>query len=420
MKPAINKNITFLKPSATLVINERSNALVKSGKKVYKLGFGQSPFPVPKIVVNALKKNAHQKDYLPVKGLMALREAVAKYSHQKFGVDCTAEDVLIGPGSKELLFLTQLIYQGELLLPQPSWVSYEPQAQLASKPHAWLATERSNNYMLDGATLDKHCAKAPTIPRLLILNYPSNPTGSTLSKQQLKDLASVARKHKVLIISDEIYGDVHHKGKHISIAKYYPEGTILSSGLSKWCGAGGWRLGTFVFPKELRWLVDQMAVVASETFTTTSAPIQYAAVQAYKGGAEISEYLKGSRKVLQIVAQRTHDLLKKYKITCPKPKGGFYLMPDFNQHKESLHKKGITTSHELCEALLADTGVALLPLSAFGMPDNFLGARLSYVDFDGKKALKIIKKNPQASAEKLAPKVIEGIQLIGKWIDSAS
>jgi len=134
MKPAINKNITFLKPSATLVINERSNALVKSGKKVYKLGFGQSPFPVPKIVVNALKKNAHQKDYLPVKGLMALREAVAKYSHQKFGVDCTAEDVLIGPGSKELLFLTQLIYQGELLLPQPSWVSYEPQAQLASKP----------------------------------------------------------------------------------------------------------------------------------------------------------------------------------------------------------------------------------------------------------------------------------------------
>jgi len=315
MKPTINKNITYLKPSATLVINERSNALVQSGKQVYKLGFGQSPFPVPKIVVKALKKNAHQKDYLPVKGLMALRKAVASYSHQKFAIDCTAEDVLIGPGSKELLFLTQLIYQGELLLPQPSWVSYAPQAQLARKPHAWLSTERSNNYMLDGATLDQHCAKAPTIPRLLILNYPSNPTGSTLSKQQLKDLAVVARKYKVLIISDEIYGDVHHKGKHTSIAKYYPEGTILSSGLSKWCGAGGWRLGTFVFPKELRWLVDQMAVVASETFTTTSAPIQYAAVQAYKGGKEIAEYLEGSRKVLQIVATKTYDLLKQYKIT---------------------------------------------------------------------------------------------------------
>ncbi len=416
MKPAINKNITYLKPSATLVINERSNALQQSGKQVYKLGFGQSPFPVPKIVVKALKANAHQKDYLPVKGLMTLRKAVAKYNQDKFGINCTAEDVLIGPGSKELLFLTQLIYQGELLLPQPSWVSYEPQAQLANKSHAWLSTKRSNNYMLDAATLEEHCAKALNVPRLLILNYPSNPTGSTLNKQQLKELAAVASKHKVLIISDEIYGDVHHKGKHISIAKYYPEGTILSSGLSKWCGAGGWRLGTFVFPKELRWLVDQMAVVASETFTTTSAPIQYAAVQAYEGGQEINDYLNRSRQVLKVIAQRTHELLKGYNIICPKPKGGFYLMPDFNEHKEALNKKGITTSHQLCEALLEETGVALLPLSAFGMPDDFLGARLSYVDFDGAKALKLIKKNPNADAETLAPKVIEGIQLIGKWI----
>ncbi len=418
MKPAINRNITYLSPSATLVINERSNALVQSGKKVYKLGFGQSPFPVPKSVVKALKENAHQKDYLPVKGLMALREAVASYTKGKFGVDCTAEDVLIGPGSKELLFLTQLIYQGELLLPQPSWVSYEPQAQLARKPHAWLFTERSNNYMLDGAALDKHCAKTPNIPRLLILNYPSNPTGSTLSKKQLKEIAAVARKYKVLIISDEIYGDVHHKGKHISIAKYYPEGTIVSSGLSKWCGAGGWRLGTFVFPKELRWLVDQMAVVASETFTTTSAPIQYAAVQAYKGGKEIDAYLNGSRLVLKIVAQRSYEILQENNIDCPKPKGGFYLMPDFSQHKKALRKKGIITSHQLCETLLEETGVALLPLSSFGIPEDFLGARLSYVDFDGAKALNIIKKNPDATAEQLAPKVIEGMQLIGKWINS--
>jgi len=416
MKPYINKNITALRPSATLAINEKSQALIDAGKEVIRLGFGQSPFPVPEVVTEALRANAHQKDYLPVKGLFALREEVATYHQQKFGIDCTAEDVLIGPGSKELLFLTQLIYKGALLLPQPSWVSYAPQAELTSKEHYWLPTKVENEYMLDAQELDKHCEKWGIQQGILILNYPSNPTGSTFKKKQLKEIAAVARKHQILIISDEIYGDVHHKGKHRSIAKYYPEGTIVSSGLSKWCGAGGWRLGTFVFPKELRWLVNQTAVVASETFTTTSAPIQYAAIRAYQGGAKIEEYLKGSRKVLGTIAKAVHQLLSDYKVPNPTPKGGFYLMPDFSLHKEALAKKGITTSVQLCDQLLEDTGVALLPLEAFGYPPERLGARLSYVDFDGARALKMIKKNPKASAEKLAPKVMDGIRRIGDWL----
>ncbi len=416
MSQPINTNITNLKPSATLVINERSNDLVAAGKKVYKLGFGQSPFPVPQVVVDALKDNAHQKDYLPVRGLYALREAVANYHQRKFGLDTSAEDVLIGPGSKELLFLTQMIYQGELLLPQPSWVSYEPQAHLANKGHHWLTTKVENGYMLDGATLDNYCNHQVDVPRILILNYPSNPAGSSLSIAQLQELATVARKHKILILSDEIYGDVDHKGQHESIAKYYPEGTIVRSGLSKWCGAGGWRLGTFVFPKELRWLLDKMAVVASETFTTTSAPIQYAAVKAYEGGLEIEEYLKHSRIILQRVAQASAEILGQHKIDTPKPKGGFYLMPDFNYYKATLQAKNITNSIQLSESLLEETGVALLPLNAFGMPDDFLGVRLSYVDFDGTKALQMIKENPNATAEELAPKVMEGIRLIGEWV----
>lgn len=416
MKFQINRNITQLKPSATLVINERSNALIEAGKKVVKLGFGQSPFPVPPIVVNALKDNAHQKDYLPVKGLLSLRQAVAAYHHKKFSINASAEDVLIGPGSKELLFLTQMIYQGELLLPKPSWVSYEPQAHLARKSYHWLPTKVENGYLLDGKTLDDHCNQETGVPRILILNYPSNPTGSSLNAEQLKDIASIARKHKILILSDEIYGDVHHTGQHESIAKYYPEGTIVSSGLSKWCGAGGWRLGTFVFPKELRWLLDKMAVVASETFTTTSAPIQYAAVKAYEGGPEIESYLKYSRRVLQIVAQESIKILSDYNIPSPTPEGGFYLMPNFNDFKEKLNAKNIFTSHQLCEAILEDTGVALLPLSAFGFEPDFLGARLSYVDFDGEKALRLIQKDPNIYASILAPKVIEGIKLLGQWI----
>ena len=411
----VNKNIIHLKPSATLAINERSNALIQAGRKVYKLGFGQSPFPVPASVTQALRDNAHQKDYLPVKGLLPLRTAVAAYHQQKFGVDCTAEDILIGPGSKELLFLTQMIYQGTLLLPQPSWVSYEPQAQLANKSFHWLKTRPENGYMLEAAALEDYCQQHLEEPAILILNYPSNPTGSSFEAHQLEELATVARQHQLLILSDEIYGDAHHTGQHESIAKYYPEGTIISSGLSKWCGAGGWRLGTFVFPKELNWLLEKMAIAASETFTTTSAPIQYAAISAYSGGPEIENYLNNSRAVLKRVALAVTRILAANRIKTPSPKGGFYLMPDFSHYREGLGQKGIHTINQLCEALLEETGVALLPLSAFGMPDDFLGARLSYVDFDGARALQEIEENPNATAELLAPKVMEGIQKMVNW-----
>jgi aspartate aminotransferase len=122
----LNLNIRGLKKSATLAINEKSKELVAQGKKVYKLGFGQSPFPVPQVVVDSLKAHAQEKDYLAVKGLLPLREAIAGYYQKKQSIECTADHVLIGPGSKELLFLLQLVYYGDLVIPTPSWVSYSP------------------------------------------------------------------------------------------------------------------------------------------------------------------------------------------------------------------------------------------------------------------------------------------------------
>ena len=416
MNPSITTHVSGLKPSATLAINEQCNALIEEGKNVIKLGFGQSPFPVPQVVVERLRQHAHEKDYLPVKGLYALREAVANYYQRTLKLDCLAEDVLIGPGSKELLFLIQLIYEGEVLLPQPSWVSYAPQAQLAYKQHHWLPTFAEDHYMLNAKTLRAHCEQQPDQKRILILNYPSNPTGATFDEQTVAELAEVAREFNLLVISDEIYSDVHHSGQHTTLAQHYPEGTIISSGLSKWCGAGGWRLGTFLFPKELRWLLSHMAVVASETFTSTSAPIQYAAIRAFQGGAEIDEYVRKSRKALARVAQRAYDILQESHIACPPPAGGFYLMPTFDFYRDSLEKKGIHGSAQLCQQLLQDTGVALLPLRDFGFPESFLGARLSYVDFDGAQALALIEEKPEVTAEDLAPRVIQGVQLIADWL----
>ena len=102
----------------------------------------------------------------------------------------------------------------------------------------------------------------------------------------------------MIVLSDEIYGRLHHTGEHVSIGRYYSEGSIISSGLSKWCGAGGWRLGTFVFPPQLDWLATAMAAVASETYTSVSAPIQHAAIRAFEGDAEIEQYLWQIRRIL--------------------------------------------------------------------------------------------------------------------------
>ncbi len=417
----LNLNVRGLRPSATLAINERSNEFLKQNRKVYKLGLGQSPFPVPEEVVESLRQNAAEKAYLPVKGLFELREAVAGFNQRVHKINCTAEDIMIGPGSKELIFILQLVYYGDLIIPTPSWVSYFPQARIIGRHVNWVPTKEENGWRLTPDKLDYICRTDPDRPRVVILNYPSNPTGSTYTIERLKQLAEVARKYRIVLISDEIYGMIHHQGKHVSIARFYPEGTIISSGLSKWCGAGGWRLGTFTFPKSLRWLQDAMAIVASETYTATSAPIQYAAITAFNGSEKIDQYLKLSRRILKVLARTLSDKLDKMQVTYPKPEGAFYLFVNFESYKEKLASRDIYTSVEFCEQLLEDTGVAILPGSDFGRQPEELTARIAYVDFDGAAALEAAAQYPENGLDKsfvdtYCGRLIEAFDKLEKWL----
>ncbi len=420
----LNLNIRGLKKSATLEINEKTRRYIQEGRAIYKLGFGQSPFPVPDPVVKGLQRNAFQKDYLPVQGLWELREAIAHSWNRKQNLERTAENILIGPGSKELLFLLQLVYYGDLVIPTPSWVSYSPQALIVGRRVNWVKTHPENDWRLTPEELEAICHTDPDRPRIVIFNYPANPTGATYTIEKLKKLAEIARKYKLILLSDEIYGELHHTGQHVSIARFYPEGTIISSGLSKWCGAGGWRLGTFVFPNSLKWLQQAMAVVASETFTATSAPIQYAAIDAFKENEEIEAYLKNSRRILRILGKYMHSKLHDMRVFAPKPQGGFYLFPNFSSHLVTLQKKGITNSTQLCEKLLDETGIALLPSYDFGRPSDEYTARLSYVDFDGAAALKEVEDNYSNTSldlkfvEKCAPKMVEALQILKEWLSS--
>ena len=402
-------------PSSTLRINEISNKLLDEGKNVYKFGLGQSPFPVPEILIETLKKNAHQKDYLNVSGLLKLREVVAKYHSKKNLYNYSEDNVIIGPGSKELIFQCQMVTEMPLLLPKPSWVSYEPQAKILKKDVNWIDTSKKTNWHLSANALRDYCKNNKYKYQLLILNSPNNPTGT--NNEELEELSKICKENNIIVISDEIYTELDFNGNYHSISHFYPEGTIISSGLSKWCGAGGWRLGTLIFPKELKIIYDSVRSLASETFTSVSAPIQYAAVKAYT--EDHSEYLNNSRTILKKVADFVYDQLSEIGIECIRPQGGFYILCDFS--KIIKHNNIINNATTLCEQVLQNTGFAMLPGKNFGIEDEKLITRMAFVDFDGNKALSFMKDNTSIKDDdfnELFPKVNEGILNLKSWLKS--
>jgi len=421
---SLNLDVRGLGQSATLAINDRCKQLQREGGTIYRLGLGQSPFPVPQPVVESLKNHAHEKEYFPAKGHRDLREAVAEFHRRKDGVEARPQDVLIGPGSKELMFLLQLSYYGELIVPTPCWVSYVPQATILGRKVNLIHTKPEDQWMMTAEGLEERCAGEHDEyrPRILVLNYPSNPVGSSYSADELKALAEVARKYEVILLSDEIYGQLHHKGSHISIARYYPEGTIISSGLSKWCGAGGWRLGTFTFPPDFDWLLETMAAVASETYTSVSAPIQHAAVTAFRGGTRIERYLWHARRILAALGGQCVRMFAETGIRVHPPVGAFYLFLDFSPLVVKMAGRGIGDSATLCDRLLEETGVAILPGSAFERPSDELTARMAYVDFDGVRALTasetipLDQPLPEDFTELWCHKVIKATQIIIDWV----
>lgn len=421
---SLNLKVRGLQQSATLAINEHCRRLRAEGRAVYNFGLGQSPFPVPESVVDAVTLAAPQKDYLPVRGLPALREAVAEFHRTRDLVEAHADGVLIGPGSKELMFLLQLAYYGEITVTTPCWVSYVPQAHIIGRNVSKIPTDAAQRWKITAPQLlwSLELAQDDYRPRLLVLNYPSNPSGQTYTEDELKELADVARRFQLVILSDEIYGQLHHRGEHVSIARFYPEGTIISSGLSKWCGAGGWRLGTFCFPRSLHWLLDAMAVVASETYTTVSAPIQYAAVRAFQGGIDIERYLCHARRILASLGKHCVNVLSRAGIHAHEPEGGFYLFLDFSSFREQLAVRGIQDGPTLCNRLLDETGVAVLPGAAFAQPTEELTARLACVDFDGAAAMaasegiSLHDQLPHSFLDRWCGHVLEGLDRVTKWV----
>ena len=374
-------------PSSTLAINETVKQRWAKCETVYHMGFGESRFAVHPKLQQALKDNAAQKSYLSAKGLPELCESVASYYSEKLGLDFLPKQVIIGPGSKPLIFALQQALDADLFLPTPSWVSYAPQAELLKNKFFYIPSKAKNNYQFAFEAFDKLVKQSSNPNKLLIINSPNNPTGQMLSAEFLQNLATYCRKRNILVLSDEIYFLVAHpKQRHTSIAEFYPEGTFILGGLSKHLSIGGWRVGVAVLPNTVSGerLMAAMSVVASETWSSVAAPIQYAAITAYSGDEDIESYIKTCTRIHGVRTQFLYNQLTNLGILCTKPEGAFYITANFNSWAEQLKTIGVNTSAELAKYLLDKHDLATLAADSFGAQEDVLSLRLasSYLDME--------------------------------------
>ena len=372
-----------LATSATLSMNEAVAKRRATGKETIHLGFGEASFPLHPLLAIALAEAAKRTGYAPVLGVPELRRAIAEYLSRKRGLTFSSDQIIVAPGSKPLLYALMQVLEGDLLLPVPSWVSYAPQARLAGRRVIGVETDPDDCHRLTPHALSQAMIQAHrngANPRILIVNTPSNPTGGMFDRTDVEALALWAREEGMTVISDEIYAELAHGWReHISPARFYPEGCIVTGGLSKAFSAGGWRLGYAALPPTAAGTQAMVALrsLASEIWSSTATPVQEAALVAFSSNESLEQYVQRSALIHGYVTGRLYDTLAGLGVTCPRPAGGFYLYPDFSPWRSPLAIMGIKTGTELAYYLLEEWDIATLPGSAFGERPESLRLRLS-------------------------------------------
>jgi aspartate aminotransferase len=371
--------IRGLKVSATLSMNERVRELWAEGREVYHLGFGESRFPVHPRVAEALRANAHQRSYLPALGLPELRETIARFYLRKFSMPISPSQVVVGPGSKSLLYALMMALGEEVILPRPSWVSYAPQAHILGKPVLWVPMHLEHGYHLEIDVLRERMEADKEEwgnPELLIVNSPNNPTGAVMPPGKVQALADFAREEQLMVLSDEIYALIaHHKSPHVS---------IVLGGLSKHLSLGGWRFGVAILPAGRTGEALRRAIqnIAGSIWSCVAAPVQYAALAAYADDPEIDEFVDRCARMHAIRTRFLYQNLVGAEVPCVEPGGAFYLYPSFDKWRVALASHGVQTSEDLATYLLEKYELAALPGTAFGSPPEDLSLRLSSSHLD--------------------------------------
>ncbi|MFQ5497869.1 MAG: pyridoxal phosphate-dependent aminotransferase [Nitrosopumilus sp.] len=392
----------------------------------YGFAFGQSPFPVPRLIREALIKNANKGAYAAVSGIPELREAISKYNRHYFGMDVAPQRIYVGPGTKELIFNLLEILHGTVILPTPAWLGYLPQIRFLKKNYHMLPTRA--NRKISPHDLEKLALRLQDRQKILILNNPHNPTGLLYDKLELEEIADVCRKQNITVISDEIYAQTTYNfSKFVSMGKIFPEGTFVTNGLSKSHAAGGYRLGYVIFPQHATELKTQFKKILATEYTAVSTPIQHAAVAGFEISKEMDEYFEVTRNIHQIMGEYTYHALTSIDgIKATKPESTFYLLADFNAFASELEKAKINSSQKLSESLILHPyHTAIVGGDSLVLERTDFSARIAYVDYDGAKVYQNYLANPpKTNSEKIefvknnAPKIVAGLEMIDKFFEN--
>jgi len=391
----------------------------------YGFAFGQSPFPVPKPLQEALVKNSSKGTYAGVSGIPELKEAISKYNKKYFNIDVDNQRIFVGPGTKELIFNLLEILHGTVILPTPAWLGYLPQIRYLKKNFHMLPV--SSNGKITPNDLEHLVLRLHDRQKILILNNPNNPTGLVYSELELEEITDICRKYHILIISDEIYAlTTYDMNNFTSMGKIYPEGTFVTNGLSKSHAAGGYRLGYCIFPHNADELKQQFKKILATEYTATSTPIQYAAIAGFSESKEMDEYFKLARSIHEIMGEYVYNRLNQIDgIKTTKPASTFYLMADFNAYSDYLFAKKILTSQKFSESLMHHPyHTALVGGDSLVLERTSFVARIAFVDYDGEKAMKNFTTNiPKSSSDRIefvknnAPRIVDGISMIQKYLE---
>lgn len=380
MRNFLSDKVTGLKPSGIRKFFD----IVTEMKDAISLGVGEPDFDTPWFIrdegIFSLERG--RTFYTSNAGLKDLRQEIANYIKrtQNIDYDPNSEIIVTVGGSEAIdIGLRAVINPGdEVIIPQPSYVSYEPCAILANAKPVIIDLKAENDFRL---TPDELLGAITDKTKVLILPFPNNPTGAIMENEDLEKIAKIVIENDILVMSDEIYSALTYKGKHVSIASLdgMKERTILINGFSKAYAMTGWRLGYACGPKEI---IRQMTKIHQYAIMCAPTTSQYAAVEALKKGDEEVE------KMRQSYNQRRRFLMNAFKemgLDCFEPFGAFYVFPcikEFNM-----------TSEEFATRLLTEEKVAVVPGSAFGdCGEGFLRISYAYSIENLKEAISRIEK----------------------------
>jgi len=352
--------------SATLAINEAVRARIASGEDILHLGFGEAGLPVPPPVGEVLRRQAHGRNSYPsVAGDPSARESVAGYFSRR-NIPAHPQRVVLGPGSKSLLYALLAVLPGDVILPAPSWVSYAAQASLLGKRVIPTPIPSHVGGVPDPEALEHILDREAGTggrPRVLLLTIPDNPTGTVADHALLERLCQIANARQLVIVADQIYADLAHDGRRpTSPAQILPERTIVTTGLSKSLALGGWRIGVALLPSSRIGdeIVDRLLQFASEVWSALPGPMQDVVRYAFAEPPELVRHIQNAQRLHREVARAVHTIVTDAGASCRPPQAGFYLYPDFSALGVA------SSSEELAWLLLDKHRVAVLAGSAFG------------------------------------------------------